>query len=115
MWSQRPRLAGHAVNQRLALLYGLYVAMAVFILTLQVPYRSASFVILGGIGLIACIVVTRRVAHCPVCGKDTRRYPVKPAGFSPIRFTNINWFAPERCPHCNSDLLENGRDGRSGD
>ena len=106
MWNLRPRLTGHAVNQRLAVLYALYVALAVFILTLNVPYRSPAFVLFGGAGLIACVVITKRVARCPSCRLDARRYPVEPAGSSMIRFRNINWFAPERCPHCNSDLLE---------
>ena len=106
MWGVRPRFTDHVINQRLALLYGLYVALAVFILTLHLPHRSASFVVLGGLGLIVCVLVTRRVARCPACGKDTRRYPVEPAGFNLIRFSNINWFAPEHCPHCKKNLLQ---------
>ena len=106
MWRDRPRLLGHPVNQRLAGLYLLYVALAVVILTLEMPHRSAAFVVGGGIALIACVLLVKWVARCPACGLDCRYYPVAPAGSKLIRFRNINWFAPERCPHCNADLLE---------
>ena len=106
MWRDRPRLLGQTVNQRLAGLYLLYVALAVVILTLEMPHRSAAFVVGGGIALIACVRLVKWVARCPACGLDCRSYPVAPAGSKLIRFRNINWFAPERCPHCNADLLE---------
>ena len=107
MWRDRPRLLGHTVNQRLAGLYLLYVVLAVLILTLELPHRSAGFVIGGGIALIACVLLARWVARCPSCGLDARYYPVEAAGSKLLRFRSINWFAPERCPHCNADLLEN--------
>ncbi len=106
MWRDRPRLIDHTVNQRLTGLYLLYVALAVTILTLELPDRSAAFVVGGGIALIACVLLAKWVARCPTCGLDCRYYPVKPAGSKLIRFRNINWFAPERCPHCNADLLK---------
>ncbi len=106
MWRDRPRLIDHTVNQRLTGLYLLYVALAVTILTLELPHRSAAFVVGGGIALIACVLLAKWVARCPTCGLDCRYYPVAPAGSKLIRFRNINWFAPERCPHCNADLLE---------
>ncbi len=104
MW-RGPRLIDHTVNQRLTGLYLLYVALAVAVLTLQLPHRSAAFVVGGGIALIACVLLTKWVARCPTCDLDCRYYPVQPAGSKVIRFRNINWFAPERCPHCNADLL----------
>ncbi len=106
MWRDRSRLIDHTVNQRLTGLYLLYVALAVAVLTLQLPHRSAAFVGGGGIALIACVLLAKWVARCPTCGLDCRYYPVKPAASKLIRFRNINWFAPERCPHCNADLLE---------
>ena len=105
MWRDRPRLLDHTVNQRLAGLYLIYVAIAVVILALNLPHRSATFVISGGLGLIGCVLLVKWVARCPACGSDARYYPVEPAGSQRIRFGNINWFAPERCPHCNADLL----------
>ena len=81
--------------------------LAVLILTLELPHRSAGFVIGGGIALIACVLLARWVARCPSCGLDARYYPVEAAGSKLLRFRSINWFAPERCPHCNADLLEN--------
>lgn len=105
MWRDRPRLLDHTVNQRLSGLYLLYVVLAVAILSVGPPVRSATFVAAGGIVLVACVVLTRWVARCPACGLDSRTYPVAAAGSRLIRFRNINWFAPERCPHCNADLL----------
>ena len=107
MWRDPPRLLDHSVNQRLAGLYLIYLALAVLVLSLQLPERSVTFVVGGGLALVACVLLTRWVARCPACGKDGRYYPVTPAGSRSIRFRNINWFAPERCPHCNEDLLEN--------
>ena len=107
MWRDRPRLLDHTVNQRLTGLYLLYVALAVAVLTLQLPDRSAAFIVGGAIALIACVLLAKWVARCPNCGLDCRYYPVGPAGSKLIRFRNINWFAPERCPHCNADLLQN--------
>ena len=107
MRRDRPRLLDHTVNQRLAGLYIVYVALAVTVLTLDLPHRSAAFVIAGGLALVACVLLAKWVARCPACGLDGRTYPVAPAGSNRIRFRNINWFAPERCPHCNADLLEN--------
>ncbi len=106
MWRDRPRLLDHIVNQRLAGLYLLYAVLAVLVLTLVPPVRTAAFVAAGAIVLVACLFLTRWVARCPACGRDSRTYPVAPAGSKLIRFRNINWFAPERCPHCNADLLE---------
>ena len=105
MW-RGPRLIDHTVNQRLTGLYLLYVALAVAVLTLQLPDRSAAFIVGGAIALIACVLLAKWVARCPNCGLDCRYYPVGPAGSKLIRFRNINWFAPERCPHCNADLLQ---------
>ena len=105
MW-RGPRLIDHTVNQRLTGLYLLYVALAVAVLTLNLPHRSAAGSIGGGIAIIACVLLAKWVARCPTCGLDCRYYPVQPAGSKLIRFRNINWFAPERCPHCNADLLE---------
>ena len=108
MWRDRPRLIDHIVNQRLTGLYLIYVVMAASVLSLQLPHRSALFVVGGGIALIACILLAKWVARCPHCGLDCRFYPIEPAtGSKLIRFRNINWFAPERCPHCNADLLDN--------
>jgi len=105
MRRDRPRLLDHIVNQRLAGLYLIYVALAVLILSLHLPERSAAFVVGGGIALVACVLLAKWVARCPACGLDCRYYPVEPAGSKRIRFRNINWFGPERCPHCNADLL----------
>jgi hypothetical protein len=106
MWRDRPRLIDHTVNQRLTGLYLLYVVVAVAILTLNLPHRSAGFVIAGGVGLIACVLIAKWVARCPNCGLDARYYPVEASGSKLMRFRSINWFAPERCPHCNADLLQ---------
>ena len=106
MRRDRPHLIDHVVNQRLAGLYLLYVVLAVLILALHLPHRSAGFVIGGVIGLVGCVLLARWVARCPACGLDARSYPVEAAGSKLIRFRNINWFAPERCPHCHADLLE---------
>ncbi|MDX1424500.1 MAG: hypothetical protein R3322_15250 [Kiloniellales bacterium] len=105
MWRERPRLFDHTVNQRLAGLYVLYGALAVAVLAFAPPVRSAAFIAAGAAVLVACVVLARWVARCPACGLDCRYYPVAPAGSTRIRFRNINWFAPERCPHCNADLL----------
>jgi hypothetical protein len=106
MWRDRPQLLDHSVNQRLAGLYLLYVALAAIVLALQPPVRSAAFVATGAIVLIASVFLTKWVARCPACGRDSRYDPVAPAGSKRIHFRNINWFAPERCPHCNADLLD---------
>ena len=104
----KTHLAASIVNQRLAGLYLVYVILAVLILTLELPHRSALFVVSGGIALIACVMLAKWVARCPECGLDCRYYPVEPAAGSKLmRFRSINWFAPERCPHCNADLLDN--------
>ena len=107
MQRDRPRLIDHTVNQRLTGLYLLYGVVAVAILALHLPHRSVGFVVGGVIGLIACVMIAKWVARCPSCGQDARSYQVEPAGSKRLRFRNINWFAPERCPHCNEDLLEN--------
>lgn len=105
MWRNRPHLLDHTVNQRLAGLYLLYVVLAVGVLALAPPVRSLGFLVAGGLAVIACVLLTRWVARCPACGQDSRYYPVAPAGSRGLRFANVNWFAPERCPHCNADLL----------
>jgi len=105
MWRDRPRLLDHTVNQRLAGLYLLYVALAVLAIAYGPPVRDAVFIAVGLAVLIGCVQLTRCVARCPVCGGDSRCYTVKPAGWRGLRFRNINWFAPERCPHCNADLM----------
>ena len=106
MWQNRPHLLDHTVNQRLAGLYLVYVAAAVLVLAFGPPVRDAAFIALGGAVLVACVLLTRWVARCPSCGKDSRSYAVSPVGSRGLRFRNINWFAPERCPHCNADLME---------
>lgn len=106
MWRDRPRLLDHVVNQRLVGLYLLYVALAAVLLAVDLPVRSAAFVMTGGIVLVGCVLLVKWVARCPACGFDSRTYPVAPVGSKLIRFRNINWFAPERCPHCNADLLD---------
>lgn len=106
MRRNRPRLIENTVNQRLTGLYLIFVVAAVAILALQLPHRSTGFVIAGVIALIVCVLLAKWVARCPSCGLDARSYPVEPAGSKLMRFRNINWFAPERCPHCNADLLQ---------
>jgi hypothetical protein len=106
MRRDRPRLLDHIVNQRLSGLYLLYVALAVAAIALGPPMRNAVFIAVGGAVLVACFFLTKWVARCPACGLDSRTFPVAPAGSKRIRFRNVNWFAPERCPHCNTDLLD---------
>ena len=106
MANERKQLYDHPINQRLLALYVIYVLSAVVLLGLSGDHRSLGFIIFGVGFVAACVVVTRLAAKCPACGKDTRFHPITPVGTRSFTFPNINWFAPNRCPHCRSQLTK---------
>jgi hypothetical protein len=100
----RIRLPGHAINQRLLVLYAVFVVLAVIGLAYGGQPRSTGLILFGVACLLVCIYIAKVAARCPACRKDARHAPVRPLGSARFEFRSINAFATERCPHCDAAL-----------